>query len=82
MDEKIIQIIGSVLQVPCGQISESTEIGDLPEWDSLHHIAILVELEKAYNIHFTQDLLADVEDVADLCALVRELSGDKEICLQ
>ncbi|WP_300725351.1 acyl carrier protein [uncultured Bacteroides sp.] len=74
MDEQIIAIIARILEVPIEEINMDTAVGDLPEWDSLHHVMIVTELEKIYNIKFSQEDLMELEDVSDLISLVKELS--------
>lgn len=73
MDERIISIIVKVLNVSVDEVEMDTAIGDLPEWDSLHHMLIIAELEKIFDIKFSQDDLKELEDVSDLVSLVKEL---------
>ena len=62
MKEEIVKIIADIL-----------EVDDLPEWDSMHHLQIIAELEKVYNIKFNASDLAELEDVSDLISLVEEM---------
>ena len=73
MDSKIREIIARILEVETDEIEMDTVIGDLDEWDSLHHLQIIVALEKEYSIKFAQEDLAELEDVSDLVSLVREM---------
>lgn len=75
MDEKIKNIIAGILSVDIEEITDETVIGDLAEWDSLHQLRILDELERQFSIKFNQDELAELEDVSDLISLVRDLKG-------
>lgn len=74
MDEKVIEIIAKVLQVPVDEITPDVEIGELDEWDSLHNVAIFAELEKQFEIKITQDMLVDLENVEDIISLVKDLA--------
>jgi len=74
MDEKVIEIIAKVLQVPVDEITPDVEIGELDEWDSLHNVTIFAELEKQFEIKITQDMLVDLENVDDIISLVKDLS--------
>lgn len=74
MKEKIIGIIAKVLEVPTDDIELDLGIGDLPEWDSIHHVAIIAEIESELGIKFDPDDLMEVEDVSDLIALAEEQS--------
>ncbi len=66
----VIDIIINVLEVDEGMIDENTAIGDIPEWDSLHHIMIISEIEKEFGFRFTPDVMMDLEDVSDIVAAI------------
>ena len=75
MDDKIRKIIAKVLKVDKEDVELDTAIGDLPEWDSLHHLQIIVELENEFGIKYSPEDLAELEDVSDLSALTKEIIG-------
>ena len=72
MEQEIINIIAKSLEINENEITLDLVIGDIPEWDSLHHIMLLKNLEIAYNIQFQQGEVAELEDVSDLMTLVQE----------
>ena len=74
MEEKVIGIIARILEVDIEDVEMDTAIGDLPEWDSLHHLQIIVELQNEFNIKYPKEDLAELEDVSDLVALTKELT--------
>lgn len=73
MKEEIVKIIADILEVDVCDIEMDTAVGDIPEWDSMHHLQIIAELEKVYNIKFNASDLAELEDVSDLISLVEEM---------
>ena len=73
MKEEIVKIIADILEVDVCDIEMDTAVGDLPEWDSMHHLQIIAELEKVYNIKFNASDLAELEVVSDLISLVEEM---------
>ena len=73
MKEEIVKIIADILEVDVCDIEMDTAVGDPPEWDSMHHLQIIAELEKVYNIKFNASDLAELEDVSDLISLVEEM---------
>jgi acyl carrier protein len=75
MEEQIVEIISHILNVDAGEVDLDTAIGDLDEWDSLHHLQIIVEIENTYNIKFNQTDLAELEDVSDLIALTKRMQN-------
>lgn len=74
MEDKVKEIIARVLHVPVEEIKNDTEIGELDEWDSLHNLTIFVELQKAFDVKITQDMLIDLENVADIIVLLKGLA--------
>lgn len=74
MEEKIIKLIAEVLQVPVSDITPDTEIGEPDEWDSLRNVTIFAELKNKFGISITQDMLMDLENVADIIDLVEDLT--------
>ena len=77
MEEKVINLIARILGVDTCELDLDTEIGDLPEWDSMHHLTIIKELENLFDIKFEQGDLADCEDISDLVALIKDLNADR-----
>lgn len=73
MDNKVKEIIARVLHVPVEEIKNDTEIGELDEWDSLHNLTIFAELQKAFDVKITQNMLIDLENVADIIVMLKGL---------
>ena len=74
MLDKVIVLIEKILNVPSGMITPDTEIGELPEWDSLHNVQIMAELEKQFGVKITPEMVMDLETVADIADLMEELA--------
>ena len=73
MTEEIVKLIAGILEVDVYDIEMDPAVGDLPEWDSMHHLQIIAELEKVYNIKFNASDLAELEDVSDIISLLEEM---------
>lgn len=74
MRDEVIILIEGILNVPHGVVTGNTEIGELPEWDSLHNVQIIAELEKNFGINITPEMVIDLETVADIADLMEELT--------
>lgn len=72
MSDKVKEFIAQVLKVEASKVADDLSVGDIPEWDSLHHMMIITGLQKEFGIEFQREELIDVENVADLVALVEE----------
>lgn len=66
MKEKIIALIEQALNVPEGTITDTTQIADIEQWDSLAHVMIIGELEEKLGISIP------VEEAVELTGM-REL---------
>ena len=75
MEDKIIELIVRVLNVPKDDVTLETEIGELDEWDSLRNVQIIAQLEKEFEVKITPDMIMDLEDVSDIVGLIRELKS-------
>lgn len=75
MENRIIELIARVLNVPVGDVTLETEIGELDEWDSLRNVQIIAQLEKEFEVKITPDMIMDLEDVSDIISLIRELKS-------
>lgn len=72
LENEIMEIIANNLKVSVSDLNEDTAIGDLPEWDSLHHLQIIAAIEKKYGFQFEPDVLMDLEDISDIVAATKE----------
>lgn len=75
MENKIIELIARVLNVPVGDVTLETEIGELEEWDSLRNVQIIAQLEKEFEVKITPDMIMDLEDVSDIISLIKDLKS-------
>lgn len=73
MEEKIIEIIEEVLQVPEGTVTIDTKAEDLEEWDSLAQVLIIGELDTRLGISIPIDEAVDLVSVMDFVRKAKEL---------
>ena len=72
VEVKVKEIIAKILGVSIEKIGDETAIGDIVEWDSLHHIQIIAAIEKEFGFRFTPDVMMDLEDVSDIISATEE----------
>lgn len=57
--------IADVFALPESSVVDSLRLIDIPTWDSLAHMMLIVRLEEAYEVQFTGDEIADLKSVSD-----------------
>ena len=60
------KIFSDVFAFPQSSVVDSLTLREVPRWDSLAHMMLIVKLEDVYQIQFTGDEIADVKSVGDL----------------
>lgn len=70
MKDRIIDLMAGILKVETSVLDDDLEIGDIQEWDSMHHMMIITGIEKEFGIKFQREELIDLETVADIVTLV------------
>jgi acyl carrier protein len=65
---RIQGILADALQVPQEQISPELAFGDLPEWDSMGHMEVIMRLEESFGIEVNADTIAGLTSVPAICS--------------
>jgi acyl carrier protein len=54
------------------EISEGTTAVDIPQWDSLTHINLVLATEKAFAVRFTTREVRSLKTVGDLTKMIEQ----------
>jgi acyl carrier protein len=63
---QVNEIFIDVLENDSIKIQPSTTAEDIPEWDSLNHIALVVSIEKHFKVHFTSHEIQEFKNVGEM----------------
>ena len=66
MSNKLYSIISKVMDVPESEINDQTSPETVKAWDSFHGLVLVDELENNFNVKFTIEEIADVQNVGDI----------------
>ena len=66
----VIKTISAVLRV---EVDENTLKTDVPVWDSLKHIQIIMELEEKYGIEIPIENVPEIDSVSALLDMINPL---------
>lgn len=65
-------LIAQTLNISLDQISGELSYGDLPEWDSLGHMNIMMALEQKYGIQITAEIIKKLVNIRAIVAHIVE----------
>ena len=78
-DEDIIQriqpIFSDVFDETNPTVHADLTSTDVPEWDSLSHVLLIAEIEKAYGFRFSSSEIESLQRVGDLVRVIAKKAG-------
>lgn len=62
--------LAEALNVDASEITAETQFGDLPQWDSMGHMEVLVALEKEFGVEVTADTITNLISIPAICQYI------------
>lgn len=72
---KLKELIAHLFKVSPDELTDATGPGDVPGWDSLGHVTLMVEIQKQFGAHVPVEDAIEVESIADIVAVLERLEG-------
>jgi acyl carrier protein len=69
---KIQTVLAQALRVEVTDISPETAFGDLPQWDSLGHMELMILLEEHFGVEINADTITELISVQAIYEHVAE----------
>ncbi len=70
--ERVQDLLAESLQVPPDLVTSDLAFGDLPQWDSLGHMEIILRLEERFGVAVDTDTIAQLISVPEICKYLEE----------
>lgn len=61
---RIREALSLALQVPMDAVADDLAFGDLPQWDSMGHMEVMMRLEEFFGIEINADTIAALTSFA------------------
>lgn len=74
---RIQGILAEALQVPLEEIGPELAFGDLPQWDSMGHMEVIMRLEESFGIEVNADTIAGLTSLPAICSYLEEQDYDR-----
>jgi len=65
-------VLAEVFNITAGAIMPNCKIGDLPGWDSLSHVTLLIKLEEIYSVPVSRASFERCSSITGILALLEE----------
>jgi acyl carrier protein len=76
MDDPLIErlrtMLAEVLLVPLADIREDLAFGDLPQWDSMGHMDVMIGLEERFGVEISTETIGKLTSLPAICAYLKE----------
>lgn len=72
LSEKIQAVLAEALQVPPDIVTPDLALGDLPQWDSMGHMEVMMFLEQHFGVEINNDTIADLTSVPAIRRYIEE----------
>ena len=70
MEQKLKEILASVLNVSLDSIGMDSSINNVANWDSLTHLKLVAKLEEELSIRFTEEEFLQLSNFANILRIV------------
>ena len=75
-DTKLRTAFATALGIDMANVSDDLSYNSIPEWDSVAHMALIAEVEKAFGIMLDTDDVIDLSSVAKAREIVAKYEGE------
>jgi acyl carrier protein len=65
-------MLADIFQVPLEEITPDLAFGDLPQWDSLGHMELMMRLEEGFNAEITTESIAVLTSLPVIITYLQE----------
>jgi len=73
MEQKIFEIVSQIMGVPLESVTLASSAENIPTWDSLKHMNLVLALEQTFDIHFSEEQIVELTRVETIQAVVEKL---------
>lgn len=73
MEERVKQIIAEIIGIEFECIDEQTSPDNVPDWDSLKHMQIIIALEEEFSVEIPDEYIEKMLGVDKIFSVLRSL---------
>lgn len=70
IDNKVMRIFSIILNLPLNKLNLKSSPEDIPKWDSLNHIKVIMEIENAFRVEILPEEALEINTILDICKML------------
>jgi acyl carrier protein len=72
LSQRIQSLLAEAIQVPGEMVTADLSFGDLPQWDSLGHMEVMLRLEEEFGVAIDADTIAQLISIPEICRFLED----------
>ncbi len=72
MDERLEKVVRAVFSIEQDTVDENWTSDDIPDWDSVGHLNLIMGVEKEFNVKIEIEEMFEIEKLADIVTLLKK----------
>jgi len=73
--EKVKNVAARTFKISPEIVTPQAALGQLPGWDSLGHLALMMEVEREFAVRFQTDKINRPVNIGEICELLKEIQS-------
>jgi acyl carrier protein len=73
--EKLNEVMAEVFEEDDLVVTRTTSARDVPAWDSVMHVTLMIAVERAFGVRFKSGNVAGLKNVGELADLIDRLKA-------
>lgn len=74
-EQKVKEVMAAVLEIETTEINENSSMDNVKQWDSLHHMNMVLALEEAFSVSIPDEDAANATSYRLIVLVLGELLG-------
>lgn len=72
VDKRLEKVIRNVFPLDAETINENWTSDDIPEWDSVGHLDLIMEIEREFQVKIEVEEMFEVEKLGDIARILEK----------
>ena len=68
-------MLAEIFQLPLEEIKSDLAFGDLPQWDSMGHMDVMIGLEDRFGVEINAEMIGKLTSLPEICTYLEERSN-------